>query len=78
MPDGTQTAHRIGYAVKQLKAGRAVTRSGWKVKGQFLTYVPAQEKAEAYLLWNTKSGRTWPATLSQRDLLAEDWQLVTV
>ena len=71
MPDCTP--HRIGWAVKQAKAGAKVTRRGWKVAGQFLTYVPATSRSKDFLAWNTGSGKTWPATLGQRDLLAEDW-----
>ena len=71
MPDCTP--HRIGWAVKQAKAGVKVTRRGWKVAGQYVTYVAANGSAKAYLAWNTRSGKRWPATLGQQDLLAEDW-----
>ena len=73
----TERPHRIGWAVKQAKAGRSVTRRGWKVKGQSVSYVAASGSEKAYLEWQTRSGKTWPATLGQQDILAEDWMLVS-
>lgn len=79
MPDAcsSERPHRIGWAVKTMKAGQAVTRRGWKVKGQSVSFVPAEGSAKAYLEWRTRSGKTWPATLGQQDLLAEDWCLAS-
>ena len=76
MPCST-TEHRIGWAVKQATSGRKVTRRGWKTPGQYVSYVQATRQQKAYLAWHTRSGRSWPATLGQRDLLAKDWQLVS-
>lgn len=73
----TTTPHRIGWAVKQAKAGHAVMRTGWKVPGQRVSYRPDREGSQSYLLLTTRSGRSWPATLGHRDLLAEDWALAT-
>ena len=72
-----EAAHRIGWAVKECVAGHRVTRKGWKTPGQYLTYAGGARRAKAYLQWNTASGRTWPATLGHRDLLAEDWKLAS-
>ncbi len=72
----SMTPHRIGWAIKQARANAKVTRRGWRTPGQYITYVPTKGKAKQFLLWNTASGRSWPATLSQRDILAEDWMLV--
>ena len=72
----TCSPHRIGWAIKQAVAGRSVTRKGWKTPGQYVTYVAGNGRAKASLRWNTASGRTWPATLGHRDLLADDWKLV--
>ncbi len=83
MPDatGAPAGHRIGYAIKQAIAGERVTRRGWKVAGQYITYCHGNNVDNAgqlaYLVWNTRSGKSWPATLSQRDLLADDWMVVT-
>lgn len=35
--------HDIGWAVAQLKAGKAVQRSGWNGKGMFLFLLPAAD-----------------------------------
>ena len=67
--------HRIGWAVKQAKAGRMVTRTGWKCKGQKVSYVAKVGSNEAYLKLTTRSGRMWPFSAGQRDLLEEDWAL---
>ena len=65
--------HHIGWALQQAQAGIAVTRKGWLVPGQRLSYVPGNGKAEAYVCLTTASGRTWPWTAGQRDLLADDY-----
>ena len=76
MPSTTARPHRIGWAVKHAKAGEAVTRRGWRTPGQAVTYrQPTEVRAQGYLLLRTRSGRTWPMTFGQRDLLANDWQL---
>ena len=73
---GTDAPHRIGYAIKQARAGAKVSRRGWKTPGQYVTYVEGGRATKSYLAWHTRTGRTWPATLGQRDLLAEDWYVV--
>mgnify|MGYP001563458866 CR=1 FL=1 len=65
--------HRIGYAVKQCREGKAVTRRGWKVKGQRVTLT--DYNGEGYLMLTTASGRSWPVTLGHKDILASDWTL---
>ena len=78
MPTSSERAHRIGWAVKQAKAGRAVTRRGWKVAGQAVSYCVGDQggsRPQPYLRLTTASGRSWPFTFGQRDILAEDWML---
>lgn len=61
--------------MKQCLAGHKVTRTGWKTSGQYVTYVMGEGSTKGYLAWHTASGKQWPATLGQRDLLGTDWKL---
>lgn len=82
----------FGYALDQLRAGKAVYRSGWNAGGQYVYLVPAAEypaqtdvaKAEfgdkvpygQYLAIKTVQHNVVPWLASQTDLLAEDWHVV--
>lgn len=74
MPSSCSTPHRIGWAVKQMRAGHSVTRK-WKCAGQKLSIVAGSGQAKSYVLLTTASGRSWPFTFGQRDILAEDYRL---
>lgn len=79
----------FGEAIKELKAGNKVARTGWNGKGMFLYYVPANSyKAEteaaratfgemvpygAYIAMKTAQNNVVPWLASQTDVLAEDW-----
>ena len=73
--------HDIGWAVRQLKAGRRVTRPGWNGKGMYLFLETASMRrmGEDYppcIGMFTAQGKYqlgWLA--SQPDLLATDWML---
>lgn len=69
------TRHGIGWAVKQARLGQAVTRRGWKYPGQRVVYVAGEGAVKGYLKLVTASGRSWPMTFGQRDMLAKDWML---
>lgn len=72
----------FGGVLAALRRGEAVTRSGWKTPGQRVRlvkggYADGGNKAKAYFQIVTASGRFWPMTFGQRDLLARDWQIVS-
>lgn len=82
----------FGYALDQLRAGKAVYRSGWNAGGQYIYLVEAAEypavtpvaKAEfgekvpygQYLAIKTVQHNVVPWLASQTDLLADDWHTV--
>lgn len=77
----------FGIALRLLKTGERVARSGWNGKGMHLEYVAATEWATSSteqpgstdlkpLPWigmKTADGCFVPWLASQTDLLAEDW-----
>ena len=42
----------FGYALKELKAGRAVQRAGWNGKGMWLSYSPGSAALPAEKFWS--------------------------
>ena len=78
----SERGHGVGWMVKQLKAGKRVTRPGWNGKGMYL-YLHAysasyyDDAAEPCVVMHTAQGKEQPGWLaSQPDLLATDWTLV--
>lgn len=70
----------IGWAIKQLNNGQAVTRSGWHDQGMFLRLVgrwlPSQGDdglTVPCLVLNMDTGYGVPWCPSQTDLMATDW-----
>lgn len=79
-------------ALKELKDGKALHRSGWSGQGQFIYYVPEgkyepQTKIDektfgkevpyaAYIAMKTNENTVVPWLASQTDLLAEDWLVI--
>ena len=66
----------IGWAVKQMEDGNAVTRAGWNGPGQHLSLqVPdAHSKMTLpYIYITTVQGDLVPWLASQTDILATDW-----
>ena len=67
-------------AVRALKRGDKVARSGWNGKGMWLgLQVPdAHSKMGLpYIYMSTVTGQLVPWQASQTDILSEDWELVT-
>lgn len=68
--------HDFGWAIRQLKSGKYVQRSGWNGKGM---YVGLQNPDAAsmntlpYLWLKTACGNRVPWLASQTDMLATDW-----
>jgi hypothetical protein len=69
----------FGWALKQLRNGDRVARSGWNGKGMWLALqVPdAQSKMTLpYIYMSTAQGDLVPWLASQTDILAIDWEVV--
>jgi hypothetical protein len=69
----------IGWAIKQLRDGHAVSRRGWNGPGQYLMLqVPDTNSANTlpYVWIKTALGDRVPWLASQTDLLAFDWYAV--
>lgn len=63
-------------ALKEVKAGHAITRSGWNGKGQSVMMQTPDENSKMglpYLYITTVDGKLVPWLASQTDLLADDW-----
>ena len=69
----------IGWAVKQMQNGAAVTRAGWNGPGQYLRIqCPDTGSANTlpYIWIKTVGGDRVPWLASQTDILALDWNVV--
>lgn len=76
----------FGEALRLLKAGEKVARSGWNGKGMFLILrlgSDVQPRPEypgfmclGYIEMKTADDMLVPWLASQTDMLAEDWELV--
>ena len=70
----------IGWAVKQMWDGQAVTRRGWNGADQWLKLqVPdAHSKmGKPYIYISPVDGELVPWLASQTDILAIDWEIVS-
>jgi len=74
--------HDFGQAIKALKEGHRVARTGWNGKGMFLWYVPTWTYTDGkydnypnlpFIGMKTATGEFVPWLASQTDILAEDW-----
>ena len=71
--------YHIGWAVYQMRVGKAVQRKGWNGKGMYLkVQFPDAGSANSlpYVWMRTADGHRVPWLCSQTDLLANDWQIV--
>ena len=69
----------IGQAVKELRDGRRVARSGWNGKGMWLELqLPDSDSKMTlpYVFMRTAQADLVPWLCSQTDLLATDWNVV--
>jgi len=73
----------FGEAIKVLKEGHKVTCKDWNK--QWLMYVPVSEisyrgigviETEPWIAVGISGGEVLPYIPSQKDMLAEDWQVV--
>ena len=68
----------IGFAVKQMQAGKRVRREGWNGKGMWIALQVPDEHSKMtmpYVYMSTVDGRLVPWLCSQTDLLAVDWEI---
>ncbi len=73
----------IGFAVARLKAGEAITRIAWSMKGKGI-YIRLQLPDEnskmtgTYIYKKEANGNIIPWTFSNEEILAEDWVVILV
>jgi uncharacterized protein DUF2829 len=75
--------HDIGWAVRKLRLGEKVYRTGWNGPNQYLKLQQCDEHSKMtlpYVYMVIDHGERMPSDLvpwlcSQTDLLAEDWEL---
>ena len=68
----------IGQAVKSLRLGHMVRRTGWNGKGMYLELQAPDKNSEMtlpYVYMFTAQGDLVPWLCSQTDLLSVDWEL---
>ena len=75
----------FSVALKVVKAGKRIQRSGWNGKGMWVQYHPAQNLCQydgtmisvrEYLMMRTAQGDYVPWLASQTDILATDWMVL--
>ncbi len=69
----------IGWAIKQMRNGNAVTRVGWNGPGQHIKLQRPDDNSKMtlpYIYISTVQGDLVPWLASQTDILATDWELV--
>lgn len=70
----------FGSAIKALKLGNTVARSGWNGKNMWLKLMEPSADSDMtlpYICMFTAQGDLVPWLASQTDMLAEDWEIVT-
>ena len=70
----------FGSAIKALKLGNTVARSGWNGKGMWLALQTPDANSKMtlpYIYMSTAQGGLVPWLASQTDILAEDWEIVS-
>lgn len=69
----------FGEAIREMKRGGRVTRSGWNGKGMWLALQTPDEHSKMrrpYVYMSDAQGLLVPWLASQTDVLAEDWETV--
>jgi hypothetical protein len=69
----------FGYAIRHLKTGSRVSRTGWNGKGMWLHMQTPDEHSKMqlpYIYMKTADDKLVPWLASQTDLLSDDWELV--
>lgn len=71
--------HNFGWALRQLKNGKAVTRTGWNGKGMWLKLQTPDANSKMqrpYIYIKTAQDQLVPWVASHGDLLGTDWDIV--
>lgn len=69
----------FGSAIEALKFGHKVKRSGWSNEESYIALQTPDENSKMghpYIYIRTCTGKYAPWTVSNQDILAEDWELV--
>lgn len=64
----------IGWAVKEMQAGRKVRRTGWNGKGMWTAIEWGDGKRSPFVYMSDVNGKVTPWNASQNDLLSMDWE----
>ena len=71
----------IGWAVKQMQRGACVKRAGWNGPDQWIAIQHPDQHSfmqEPYAYIKNQQGKRIPWLCSQGDLLATDWEIVSI
>lgn len=69
----------FGWALRQLRDGKRVTRAGWNGKGMWVALQTPDEHSKMqrpYLYISIPCGQLMPWVASHSDMLGEDWEEV--
>jgi hypothetical protein len=80
MEEPMESRTDFGWALKMLRDGFAVARSGWNGRGMWIKLqLPdgGSKMTLPYIYMRTGQGDFVPWLASQTDLLSDDWGLVT-
>lgn len=83
MKDGVEKMEErnFGFALRELKSGKAVSRSGWNGKGMWLKLQTPDTNSKMtlpYIYMKTADDKLVPWLASQTDILATDWDTVSL
>lgn len=69
----------FGDAIKALKSGKRVSRTGWNGKGMWLQLQNTDENSKMghpYIFMSDVQGKLFPWNPNNLDMLAEDWGIL--
>ena len=69
----------FGEAIRGLKDGKKVSRSGWNGKGMWLQLQTVDENSKmghSYVYMSDVAGKLFPWNPNNLDMLAEDWGIL--
>ncbi len=67
----------FGQALEQLRTGKRLARSGWNGNGMSVYFALGSETMRPYLSLRLADATCVPWTVSQTDVFADDWEVVT-